>query len=58
MTATEQLYERMYFIRRFEADYTNSAGGTAGGPPTVHVSLSCVLGRRSDRELITSFESS
>jgi cholesterol transport system auxiliary component len=42
-------------IRRFEADYTNSAGGTAGGPPTVHVSLSCVLGRRSDRELITSF---
>lgn len=42
-------------IRRFEADYTNNPDSTAAGPPTVHVSLNCVLGRRADRELIASF---
>jgi cholesterol transport system auxiliary component len=42
-------------IRRFEADYTDGAAGADGNPPTVHVSLNCVVGRRADRELITSF---
>jgi len=36
-------------IRRFEADYTE------GADPKVHVVLNCTLGRRTDRELLTSF---
>ena len=36
-------------IRRFEADYTEQPA------PVVHVSLSCMLGRRADRELIAAF---
>jgi cholesterol transport system auxiliary component len=36
-------------IRRFEADYTE------GSSPKVHVVLNCTLGRRTDRELLSSF---
>jgi cholesterol transport system auxiliary component len=36
-------------IRRFEADTTQ------GSAPVAHVSLDCMLGRRTDRELIASF---
>jgi cholesterol transport system auxiliary component len=38
-------------IRRFEADYAEQPGAA----PVVHVSLTCELGRRIDRELIASF---
>ena len=37
-------------LRRFEADYTK-----ASGAPTVFVALDCTLGRRRDRELLSSF---
>jgi len=37
-------------LRRFEADYTK-----ASGAPTVFVTLDCTLGRRRDRELLSSF---
>lgn len=36
-------------IRRFEADYTE------GAEPKVHVVVNCTLGRRTDRELLSSF---
>ena len=36
-------------IRRFEADYTT------GEAPTVHVVFGCAVGKRSERELLTSF---
>ena len=38
-------------IRRFEADYTEQPDAA----PVAHVSLTCELGRRIDRELIASF---
>ncbi|HEY8506858.1 MAG TPA: ABC-type transport auxiliary lipoprotein family protein [Steroidobacteraceae bacterium] len=38
-------------IRRFEADYTQSDNA-----PAVHVSLVCSLGRRSDREVLATFD--
>lgn len=38
-------------IRRFEADYTQSSD-----TPTVHVSLICSVGRRSDREVLATFD--
>lgn len=43
-------YNLRVSVRRFEADYT---GGS--GPPTVHVTLDCTLGRHRDRELLASF---
>jgi cholesterol transport system auxiliary component len=36
-------------LRHFEAEYTGA------GPPTVHVALVCTLGRRTDRDVIVSF---
>jgi ABC-type uncharacterized transport system auxiliary subunit len=37
-------------IRRFEADYSEQAGA-----PIIHVTLDCLLGRQTSRELIASF---
>jgi cholesterol transport system auxiliary component len=37
-------------IASFQAEY-----GDSGAAPTVHVTLNCALGRRSDRSVITSF---
>jgi cholesterol transport system auxiliary component len=37
-------------LRHFEAEYTGA------GPPTVHVALMCTLGRRTDRDVIASFD--
>jgi len=37
-------------LRHFEAEYTGA------GPPTVHVALVCTLGRRTDRDVIASFD--
>jgi cholesterol transport system auxiliary component len=37
-------------IRRFEAEY-----GAGSGPPEVHVSFDCTLGRRVGREIMASF---
>jgi len=42
-------YQLQIQIRRFEADYTESS------TPTVHVVLDCAFGRRTDRELVTTF---
>jgi ABC-type uncharacterized transport system auxiliary subunit len=43
-------YDLRVSVSRFEADYT---GGS--GPPIVHVTLDCTLGRHRDRELLASF---
>jgi cholesterol transport system auxiliary component len=45
-------YDLRITLRRFEADYTNTAGGAA---PTVHVVLDCTLGRHRDRALLANF---
>jgi ABC-type uncharacterized transport system auxiliary subunit len=37
-------------IRRFEADYTEQAG-----TPVIHVTLDCLLGRQTSRELVATF---
>jgi cholesterol transport system auxiliary component len=44
-------------IRRFEADYGDAGGASAGGghAPVVHVVLDCMLGRREGREVIATF---
>jgi len=42
-------YMLQIVIRRFEADYT------AGTVPEVHVVLDCTVGRRTGREVISSF---
>ena len=42
-------------IRRFDADYETSSAAHAGAPPQVHVILDCTLGRRSGREVISTF---
>jgi ABC-type uncharacterized transport system auxiliary subunit len=36
-------------LRHFEAEYTGT------GPPTVHVSLVCTLGKRGNRDVVVSF---
>jgi len=42
-------------IRRFDADYQTSSAAHAGAPPQVHVVLDCTFGRRSGREVLSTF---
>jgi ABC-type uncharacterized transport system auxiliary subunit len=42
-------------IRRFDADYETGGAAHAGAPPQVHVVLDCTFGRRSGREVISTF---